>query len=269
MAKIYRYFAVEFILIVSIKMWTKTYSCFQMYLWVIPTSLTVQQSCDQRQTKCKVWIFFKLITIACVSPIKQYSMLRIEKRSESQNNLFSGSYVHEWMANRELYCWGLIPSPKAHSTVSLVAVALGHVRFCQTKKTNFSTLSSILHPNKMMNHSSLITPAQICIPPGTDFAEHWGCPCRSRSQTTAGSWRGAPQSDNRLQREWCCEGCMVSPRQCGLCCMTLNIHQILMWSLSVIFSFSYLLTLMWSEYWMSAMSVILTSMLYFQKRMLN
>lgn len=180
--------------------WANTYSSFQIYQWIILTSLTVQQSCNHTHTIYELFktLYWRYI-IMCLANKAIFKVIGLA----SPKTLCTCSYTQEWMANRELYCWGLIPSPKTHSTVSLVVVALGHVWFCQTRKTIFWTWR--VTKTKWLitlSWSSLNNPAQMCVPPGTDSAEHWGCQCRSRSRTTADSWRRAPQSDNRLQNEW-------------------------------------------------------------------
>lgn len=43
-----------------------------------------------------------------------------------------------------------------------------------------------------------VLPAGSCLPPGTGPAMRWGCHSRSRFQTSADSWRVAPQSGRRL-----------------------------------------------------------------------
>lgn len=70
-------------------------------------------------------------------------------------------FIQEWMANMKLSRLRLIPSPNTHSTLALVTVTLGHLRFCRTGVGQLFKLKAYLNFDfqliaTMMNRSVLI-----------------------------------------------------------------------------------------------------------------
>lgn len=174
--------------------WTKTYSCFQIYQWIILTSLTVQQSCNHRHTNYKP---FKLL-------YWRYIVLCLPNKTVFEVEDWFGEskdFVYRFLRpgmNGEQRIVLLGAHPQSQNTLHcfIGGCCIGTRQVLSDKKKTFLTKRVTKTKWNITNN-----PGQMCIPPGNDSGERWECQCRSRSRMTADSWRGAPQNDNRLQSE--------------------------------------------------------------------